>query len=83
MQSFFASAAAFQSAILAYNTLRWMVLFTSDTFLKKMEVKTIRLLLIHTAAKLTYRARRYILNFAADHLYPKQWEAWMKLATPT
>jgi len=48
-----------------------------------MEVKTIRLLLIHTAAKLTYRARRYILNFAADHLYPKQREAWMKLATPT
>jgi len=83
MHGFFANAAAFQSAILAYNTLKWMVLFTQDKVLKRMEVKTIRMFLIHTAAKLTHRSRTYTLNFAADHLYAREWHIWLGLGAPS
>ncbi len=82
MQRFFANAAAFQSAILAYNTLKWMVLFSRDRFLKRMEVKTIRLFLIHQAAKLTYRSRGLTLNFNQEALYPNPWKEWLRLGAP-
>lgn len=82
MHGFFANAAAFQSAILAYNTLKWMVLFTGDKLLKQMEVKTIRMFFIQIAAKLTYRSKQYRLNFNTEQLYATQWSAWMKLGTP-
>ena len=83
MHGFFANAAAFQSAILAYNTLKWMVLFSKDKLLRQMEVKTIRAFLIQIAAKLTYRGREYTLNFNADQLYATQWNAWMRLGAPS
>lgn len=82
MHGFFANAAAFQSAILAYNTLKWMVLFTGDKLLRQMEVKTIRMFFIQIAAKLTYRSKQYRLNFNTEQLYATQWSAWMKLGTP-
>ena len=82
MQGFFANAAAFQSAILAYNTLKWMMLFTQDSFLKKLEVKSIRLFLIHRAAKLTTGGRTLTLNFNAVGLYPNQWKEWLRLGAP-
>jgi len=83
MHHFFANAAAFQSAILAYNTLKWMVLFTKDKVLKRMEIKTIRMFFINTAAKLTHRSREYILNFTTDHLYASEWNIWLRLGTPS
>ena len=82
MNGFFANAAAFQSAILAYNTLKWMVLFTKDKLLKQMEVKTIRMFFIQIAAKLTYRSKQYNLNFNAEQLYQTQWNVWMRLGSP-
>jgi len=83
MHGFFANAAAFQSAILAYNTLKWMVLFTKDKILRRIEVKTIRMFFINTAAKLTHRSREYTLNFSGDHLYANEWNIWLRLGTPS
>jgi len=82
MNGFFANAAAFQSAILAYNTLKWMVLFTKDKLLRQMEVKTIRMFFIQIAAKLTYRSKQYNLNFNTEQLYQTQWNVWMRLGSP-
>jgi hypothetical protein len=82
MNSFFANAAAFQSAILAYNTLKWMVLFAKDKFLKQMEPKTIRAYFIQVAAKLSYSGRVYTLNFNKEQIYDTQWNTWIKLGTP-
>ena len=39
---FLANAALFQSAILAYNTLRWMALMSNNKQLRQWEPETIR-----------------------------------------
>ena len=82
MNGFFANAAAFQSAILAYNTLKWMVLFTNDKLLKQMEIKTIRSFFVQIAAKLTYRSKQYNLNFNTEQLYQTQWNIRIKPGIP-
>ncbi len=40
--SFLANAALFQCAVLAYNTLRWMALLSSDATLRTWEPETVR-----------------------------------------
>lgn len=49
---FLANAALFQSAILAYNTLRWMALTSNNIPLQKWEPESIRVHLICVAGKL-------------------------------
>ena len=52
-----ANAAVFQSAVLAYNVLRWMALWTCDEMLRRSEPKTIRRYFVRVAGTVTTGAR--------------------------
>ncbi len=78
--SFLANAALFQSAILAYNTLRWMALTSANQQLKQWEPETIRVHLICVAGKLLTGGRQLHIKLPANHLHPKPWKDWLALA---
>ena len=78
--SFLANAALFQSAILAYNTLRWMALSSGNTQLKKWEPESIRVYLIRVAGKLLAGGNQIHIKIPANHLHPKHWQDWLALA---
>jgi len=72
---FFANSALFQSAVLAYNILKWMALLTGGE-VQKWEVKTIRLYLIRMAGKLIKTGRQYILKLPERFLFQQKWRQW-------
>ena len=78
--SFFANAALFQCAILAYNTLRWMALSSGNTQLKKWEPESIRVHLICVAGKLLTGGNQVHIKLPTHHLHPKPWQDWLALA---
>ena len=78
--SFLANAALFQAAILAYNTLRWMALVSSNTQLKKWEPESIRVHLICVAGKLLSGGNQIRIVVPEKHLHPKPWEHWLQFA---
>lgn len=78
--SFFANAALFQCAILAYNTLRWMALSSGNEQLKKWEPESIRVYLIQTAGKLLTGGNQLHIKLPFHNLHPKPWQAWLDLA---
>jgi len=77
--SFLANAALFQSAILAYNTLRWMALTSGNTQLKKWEPESIRVHLICVAGKLLVGGNQTRIKLPKNHLHPQPWEDWLTL----
>jgi hypothetical protein len=76
---FFANSALFQCAILAYNTICWMRLFTANQTIKCWEIKTIRMFLIRVAGKLVSTGRILILKLPEGRLFSKQLDTWMNL----
>jgi len=78
--NFFANAALFQCAILAYNTLRWMALSSGNEQLKKWEPESIRVFLIRVAGKLLTGGNQIHIKLPVNNLYPKPWQAWLDLA---
>ena len=59
--NFVASSLIFQCAVLAYNTIRWMMALLSDNKqLKRWEVQTVRTYLIRTAGKLLTGGKQLI-----------------------
>lgn len=78
--NFLANAALFQSAILAYNTLRWMALSSSNNQLKKWEPESIRVHLIFVAGKLLTGGNQTRIVLPKNHLYEEPWDDWLKLA---
>jgi len=74
---FWANSALFQAAILAYNTLRWMVLCSGNKILRRWEAATIRNFLIRMAGKWTTGSRQQKLRAPKRMLYNAQWEAWV------
>lgn len=74
---FWANSALFQSAILSYNTVRWMALCSGDQQLKRWEPGTVRTFIIRMAAKFTNGGKQQKLTVPEQQLYPKQWEAWV------
>jgi hypothetical protein len=74
---FWANSVLFQSAILAYNTVRWMALLSGDKTLHRMEPGTIRTFIIRMAAKLTTGSRQQKLVLPERMLYGLQWDAWV------
>jgi len=74
---FWANSALFQAAILAYNTLRWMVLCSGNKILRRWEAATIRTFLIRMAGKWTTGSRQQKLRVPKRMLYNAQWEAWV------
>lgn len=79
-ESFLANAALFQSAILAYNTLRWMALTSGNAQLKKWEPESIRVHLINVAGKLLTGGNQIHIKLPTNHLHPKPWKDWLALA---
>jgi len=69
-----------QTAILAYNTLRWMALCSGNKILQRWEAATIRTFLIRMAGKWTTGSRQQILRVPKRMLYNAQWEAWVAVA---
>ena len=78
---FLANAALFQTAILAYNTLRWMALTSNNVQLKKWEPESIRVHLICIAGKLLTGGNQVRLVLPEKHLHTKPWNDWLQLAT--
>ncbi len=66
---FLANAALFQSAILAYNTLRWMALTSNNVQLKKWEPESIRVHLICVAGKLLTGGNQVRIVLPENHLH--------------
>jgi hypothetical protein len=77
---FWANSALFQTAILAYNTLRWMALCSRNKILQRWEATTIRTFLIRMAGKWTTGARQQKLRVPKRMLYNAQWKAWVAVA---
>jgi len=77
---FLANAALFQSAILAYNTLRWMALTSNNVQLKKWEPESIRVHLICVAGKLLTGGNQVRIVLPEKHLHAGSWDDWLALA---
>ncbi|MCP4490669.1 MAG: IS1380 family transposase, partial [Gammaproteobacteria bacterium] len=74
---FWANSALFQSAILAYNTIRWMALLSGNTLLHRWEPATVRTFLIRMAAKFTTGGNQQNLTIPDRMLYTAQWNDWV------
>ena len=77
---FLANAALFQSAILAYNTLRWMALTSNNVQLRKWEPESIRVHLICVAGKLLTGGNQVRIVLPKNHLHTEPWDDWLALA---
>jgi hypothetical protein len=75
--SFLASAALFRSAVLAYNTLRWMAIMSGSPTLRQWESETIRTYLVRVAGKLITGNRQLTVKTSGNHLYPQVWHDWV------
>ena len=79
--SFFANAAIFQCAVLAYNIVRWMAALSNNKRLMRWEAKTIRCFIIRVAGRLIKGSRQLVLKTPSSLLFKNQWVAWLKYAT--
>lgn len=71
-QDFWANSAIFQSCILAYNLMVWMMWLNNQEGFKE-EPNTIRMYLIHVPAKLLHRSRQWILKLSESYPFQEQW----------
>jgi len=76
-KDFLASAALFQCAVLAYNTVRWMALVSGDKQLMRWEMASIRAFVVRMAGKLVCGSRQMTLKTPADLLHAKPWQSWL------
>ncbi len=74
---FLANAALFQCAVLAYNTVRWMVLMSGNAMLRRWEIQTVRTFLVRVAGKLLTGSGQLVVNTPREHLYPEVWDDWL------
>ena len=79
---FLANAVLFQSAIIAYNTVRQMVLLSGNATMRRWEPQTIRTFLVRVAGTLLTGARQLKIKLPDSHLHPKAWEDWLALSAP-
>jgi hypothetical protein len=71
-QDFWANSAIFQSCILAYNLMVWMMWLNNEAGFKE-EPNTIRMYLIQVPAKLLHRSRQWILKLSESYPFREQW----------
>lgn len=71
-QDFWANSALFQTSILAYNLMVWMMWLNAKTRFDE-EPNTIRAWLIQVPAKLISRARQLILTLSEDYVFKERW----------
>lgn len=79
---FLANAVLFQSAVLAYNILKWMALLTGGA-ISKWEVKSIRFWLIRLAGELLVGGRQLTLKLPERFLHQKEWLEWERMSLST
>jgi hypothetical protein len=72
-KDFWANSAMFQTCILAYNLLAWMMWLTNKKGFCE-EPNTIRAWLIRTPARLITSGGRLILKLPRDYFFKEQWE---------
>jgi len=73
-QEFWANSAAFQSCIIAYNLMVWMMWLNSKQKSFKEEPNTIRSWLINVPARLIYSGRRWSLKLPKEYIFKERWE---------
>ena len=71
-QEFWANSAIFQTCILAYNLMVWMMWLNDEKGFKE-EPNTIRMWLISVPARLLTRSRRWELKLSKSYPYKKRW----------
>ena len=72
-QDFWANSAIFQTSILAYNLMVWMMwLNDEDGFCE--EPNTIRMCLISVPAKLMTRSRQWVVRLSETYVYKDRWQ---------
>jgi hypothetical protein len=72
-QDFWANSALFQTCILSYNLLAWMMWLTTKKGFRE-EPQTIRAWLIKTPGRLIQGGRRLTLKLPKDYFFKEQWE---------
>ena len=72
-QDFWANSAIFQTSILAYNLLVWMMWLNNEDGFNE-EPNTIRMLLIHVPARLMTRSRQWIVRLSKNYFYKDRWQ---------
>jgi hypothetical protein len=79
-EDFWANSALFQSAILAYNTIKWMGICSKNDRLQTWEIKTVRTFIIRLAGKLVTGSRQFTLKMPTTELYPQEKDAWFQIS---
>jgi len=72
-QDFWANSALFQTCILAYNLLVWMMWLTTQKGFRE-EPNTIRAWLIKAPARLINSGRRWVLKLPREYFFKEQWQ---------
>ena len=70
--NFWANSAIFQTCILAYNLMAWMMWLNSDKGFRE-EPYTIRLYLIRVPGRLIYRGRQWFLKLEKNFFFKPKW----------
>ncbi|MCP3966784.1 MAG: IS1380 family transposase [Lentisphaerae bacterium] len=70
---FWANSAIFQTCILAYNLMVWMMWLNNDNGFKE-EPNTIRMCLIHVPARLRHGGRQWFLRLNRNYPFKERWQ---------
>ena len=71
-QDFWANSAIFQTCILGYNLMVWMMWLNNEQGFRE-EPNTIRMYLIHVPARLLIRGNKHLLRLAKNFAFKEQW----------
>lgn len=71
-QDFWANSAIFQTCILGYNLMVWMMWLNNEEGFRE-EPNTIRMYLIHVPARLLIRGNKYLLKLSRDYAFKERW----------
>ncbi len=72
-KDFWANSALFQTCILAYNLMVWMMWLNDENGFRQ-EPNTIRMWLIQVPAKLQYRGHQWFLKLSKSYAFKTLWE---------
>lgn len=72
-QDFWANSAIFQTCILAYNLMVWMMWLNDEKSFKE-EPHTIRMFLIHVPARVQYAGRQWFLKLPENYFFKNRWK---------
>ena len=75
-QDFWANSAIFQTCILAYNLMVWMMWLNDEAGFKE-EPNTIRMFLIHVPARLMHAGRQWFLRLSKTYFFKERWQ-WLE-----